>query len=89
MRIDGPSGSRVYVARGSFPLWALALLAPAALLMLMFSFAIVAGGGLIAALVLPFLFRRSLSSAAPRRDDSVIELEPSQYRTIKGPKNQQ
>ena len=85
MKIEGPSGSRVYVARGSFPLWALALLAPAALLMLMFSFAIVAGGGLIAALVLPFLFRRSV--AAPRRDDSVIELEPSQYRTIKGPKS--
>lgn len=85
MKIEGPSGSRFYMARGNFPLWALALLAPAALLMLMFSFAIVAGGGLIAALVLPFFFRRSV--AAPRRDDSVIELEPSEYRTISGPKS--
>jgi hypothetical protein len=81
MRLDRQAKTRVYVARGTFPLWMLAILGPAVLLLLMFSMVLVAGAGLLAALVVPFLLRRRSAPADP----SVIELEPSDYHAIDGP----
>ena len=78
MRNEAPAGTRVYVARGRLPAWLLLLLAPAVLLVVFFSFALLAAAGLLAVAVLPLLWKRR--SAAP--DPSVIELDPSDYRRI-------
>lgn len=77
------NGTRIYLARGMFPVWLLLLLAPAVLLLFLFSFALLIGGGLLAALVLPLLWRRRSVQSVPK-DASVIELEPSEYRRIEG-----
>lgn len=70
---------RVFVYQGNVPVWlGLLLAAP----LLVFAFSLVAAlllGGVVASLVLPFLWRRSLR--APRAD-SPIELTKQDYHRV-------
>ena len=73
---------RVFVYRGTVPLWlVLAIAAPLGLVFLtslILAAAIVAGVAALAALILPRFWRHSVDGAS--RD--TIELDPSQYRRI-------
>lgn len=79
------SSTRVFVYRGNVPLWlGLLLAAP----LLVFAFSLIAAlmvGGAVAALVLPFVFRRQVR--ATRRNDS-IELERSEFHRVDEPPRQ-
>ena len=79
--------SRVY--RGKLPAWLLLLLAPFGLLFLLsLTAALVVGG--VAALVLPLLWRgtRSVSVDPPPDERTYIELDPSDYRRVDGPEQE-
>ena len=82
-RTKQPPSARVY--HFTLPPW-LALLALAPLALLFVSMvAILLAGGVAAALILPFVLRRSLRS--PRTDTKTIELGPEDYRRIE-PRNE-
>ena len=80
--------SRVYVYRGGVPLWlVLAVAAPLGMLVLtslVLAVAFLGVVGSLAALVLPWWWkRRSVSGPTPRADGArTIELDPSQYRRV-------
>ncbi len=73
---------RVFVYQGNVPIWlGLLLAAP----LLVFAFSLVAAlllGGVVASLVLPFLWRRSLR---PPQADGPIELTTQDYHRIDDP----
>ena len=77
--------SRVYVYRGTLPLWlVLALVAPLGLLFLtslVLAVAIAGSGAALAALVLPRFWRRPVDRRGADAGDT-IELDPSQYRRV-------
>jgi hypothetical protein len=73
-----PPSARVY--HFTVPPW-LALLALAPLALLFVSMlAVLLAGGVAAALILPFVLRRTLRP--PRQDTRTIELGPEDYRRI-------
>ena len=76
------SQPRVFVWRGSVPLWLLLIAGLPLLAAFLFSLAIagvlVIGGGLLASLLLPRLAGRR----PPARDDGTIELDPTQFRRL-------
>ena len=82
------NGGRTYVYQGRLPGW-LAFLLLGPLLLVFFSVALtLIAGGLLAAVVIPLLFRGGRRGGMPRGDRQTIELDPSQYRHVETPKQQ-
>jgi len=83
--MNAGDGKRTYLYQGQLPGW-LAFLLLGPLLLVFFSVALaLIGGGLLAAVVFPLLFRGRRRGGVPRGDRQTIELDPSQYRHVEPP----
>lgn len=88
---------RVYVYRGGVPFWlVLAVAAPLGVLVLtslVLAVAVIGIAGSVAALLLPWFWKRRSVGGSTRRGDRArtIELDPSQYRRVESrpPRNPQ
>lgn len=86
--MDARDGKRTYMYQGQLPGW-LVFLLMGPLLLVFFSVALaLIGGGLLAAVIFPLLFRGGRRSSVPRGDRQTIELDPSQYRHVEPPQQQ-
>lgn len=86
--MDAKNGAPTCVYQGRLPGW-LAFLLLGPLLLVFFSVALtLIAGGLLAAAVIPLLFRGGRRDGMSRGDRRTIELDPSQYRHVETPGQQ-